>query len=436
MPSPATAPLPGSGRGRPLLADTHGPAATGPDMSCRAREGAAARPVGVTCAPLTSRSLRLLTCREPWIGRVARAELVSVAARPRIPDAVIAIPARDESARIARCLDACLDSITESGLMVDVLVLVNGSRDDTIERVARWSRRRARVVTLVDVDFHPGAAHAGGARSLALSLAAAGVPADTPLLTTDADAAPAIDWVRRNLAHLLGGARLVCGAIRLDEREAARLPEPLTDVCDVTDRYQRATRELEQLLDPDPWNRWPHHGESGGASLALTRATLDAIGGVPFTPCGEDRALAARLRGRGECVRYADDVSVRVSCRLHGRAHGGMADTLRLRLFTLDPPCDAEYREAHRVELDARLAAVVRRLWSRRSGRERLLLSHGMSDGAAARLAGVDEVADVLQDCRAVGSPSRLRVGELRRELPRLLARLERARERTPTCPA
>jgi len=352
---------------------------------------------------------------------------------------VIAIPACDEEARIARCLDACLDSIVESGLTIELLVLVNGSTDSTVDRVAAWSTDRDYPVTIVEASFHTDAAHAGAARALALELAAVDIAPDTPLLTTDADASPPRDWVRRNLAHLADGARLVCGGIHLDPSEAVSLPDPLTDGGDVAERYKEAMRELENRLDPDFWNRWPHHGESSGASLALTCATLEAVGGIPFVACGEDRALAARLRGRGEYVCYADDISVAVSCRLSGRARGGMADTLRQRLFDPDPPCDEAYREAYRVERDARLAASVRRLWSRRSGRERLLLAHSVSPCVAERLATIDEVADVLAGCRALGSPSPLRSSDLRRELPVLLELIERTKRRESpwsTCPA
>ena len=390
---------------------------------------------------LTASALLALTSASPWAERVRRVALLDGTAGTRVPDtavpdAVIAVPARDESVRIGRCLEACRDSIAESGLSVELLVLVNCSVDGTSEQVMAWSHRRAHPVTLVEAEFHAETAHAGSARGLALASAAVGVLPETPLLTTDADALVARDWVRRNVRHLSGGARLVCGAIGFDSREATFLPASLVGGDGVVERYRRATRELEHLLDPDPSNHWPHHGVSGGASLALTRATLDAVGGVPLVSCGEDRALAALLRGRGECVRYADDVSVSVSCRLHGRARGGMADTLRLHLLGADPPCDEEFREAHRVERDARLAAAVRGGWARCAAREALLRSHAVPPSDARRLACVDEVADVLAACRRTGGSACLRVGDLRRELPRLLECLERARGRAVACPA
>ena len=358
-----------------------------------------------------------------------RHRLVASAAVAGLRDAVIAIPACDEAVRIARCLDACDDSIVESGLRVELLVLVNNSVDGTGERVMAWSAGRGRPVTLVDVELFPDAAHAGAARGLALALAALGVPAATALLTTDADSVVAVDWVRRNVAHLADGAELVCGAIGTDAAEAVRLPRPLSDCADVAERYERATHELESRLDPDPWNRWPHHGTSGGASLALSADALARIGGVPFVACGEDRALAARVRGAGARVRYADDVAVTVSCRLHGRARGGMADTLRRRLLDPDPLCDAEFRTAERVRDDARLAAAVRHRWSARDERGRVLLEHGLDADAIERIAGIDVVADALAACRAATSPPRLRISDLRAELPALLALLGRVDE-------
>ena len=410
-------------------------------------EGIPDRPVDRGCR-LTSGALRALVGAEPWASRVREHVLVASApagmpagasARPaslRPIDAVVAVPARDESARIARCLDACADSIDESGRAVELLVLVNGSTDDTCARALAWSARRRRPLTLVDVAFLPGWAHAGAARGLALALAALDVPPATALLTTDADTVPALDWVRRNLEHLDAGVALVCGAIGVDPGEVARLPPASSDCADVAERYQRATREIESHLDPDPWNRWPHHGTSGGASLAIRRTTLEAVGGVPPIPCGEGRALAARVRGAGARVRYADDVVVTASCRLYGRAPGGMADTIRRRLFEVDPLCDAEFRTARRVADDARLAAALRRCWSRRDARVPLLLAHGLPSDRAAAIAGIDDVSDALQACRASGSAARLRVSTLRAELPVLLALLARAREEASTCRA
>ena len=411
----------------------------GPATTPRAGAGRARGPASGEERRLTPSALRALLGADPWAGRVRRHRLLGSAAVAGRRDAVIAIPARDESARIERCLDACDRSIAESALRVELLVLVNGSSDDTNDRVAAWSGRRARPVTLVDVEFLPDSAHAGAARALALELAALGAAANVALLTTDADTVVAVDWVRRNVAHLLAGVGLVCGAIGVDAEEAARLPPPVSDCAVVAGRYQRAMRELESRLDPDPWNRWPHHGTSGGASLALTRATLAAARGVPVVPCGEDRALAARVRGMGVRVRYADDVAVTVSCRLHGRAHEGMAATLRRRLLDPDPPCDAEFRTAARVRDDARLAAAVRRRWSERDGRERLLRSHGLAPEAAGRIAAVDDVADALGACRAAVPAPPLRISDLRAELPALLeliGRTHRPRERVAACRA
>jgi hypothetical protein len=70
-------------------------------------------------------------------------------------------------------------------------------------------------------------------------------------------------------------------------------------------------------------------------------AAYRAIGGLPYVPFGEDRALVAAVERAGLRVRHDPDVRVITSGRLIGRAAGGVADTIRLRCEDPDAFCDA-----------------------------------------------------------------------------------------------
>jgi hypothetical protein len=103
---------------------------------------------------------------------------------------------------------------------------------------------------------------------------------------------------------------------------------------------------------------------AAGASLGVTLAAYEAIGGLPLRPVGEDRALVAALQARDARVRHDPAVRVTTSCRLVGRAAGGMADTLQRRLIdpnmfcdeALEPVLDALHRNYWRVTLSRRHA--------------------------------------------------------------------------------
>jgi len=354
----------------------------------------------------------------------------------RVPvDAIVAIPACNESLRIERCLDACLHSAIRSGANVRLVILVNGTSDDTASRALSWSRRRCCPITLVDVDFVPALAHAGAARRLALDVACLHARTNTALLTTDADAQPTPSWIAANLAQLHQGAHLVCGHVALDPVESAQLLAQVEAVGRIEARYGLAARELTHLLDPDPCNPWPHHGQTAGASLAIRAGDLATVGGIPLVACGEDRALAHRVRASGLNVVHAHDVEIEVSCRLRGRAAGGMADALRERTRHPDPVCDESLEPAAALRTRIAGRAWLRLRWARTGERHAALIRLGSDGELASRLARVSQFEEVWYRFEeAIYHPGRvrLRASDLHRELPALMSLLDAARNHRP----
>ena len=88
-------------------------------------------------------------------------------------------------------------------------------------------------------------------------------------------------------------------------------------------RYRALVLDFYRRHVPDPANPDRHHGETAGASLALTRQAHETSGGFRPLATGEDTDLVRRLKSAGRSVRHAPDVVVRASCRLDGRAEGG-----------------------------------------------------------------------------------------------------------------
>jgi hypothetical protein len=241
-------------------------------------------------------------------------------------------------------------------------------------------------------ELPPSYAHAGAARRLAMDAAAGWLAAGDrtmgAILTTDADTSVAPDWIARHQAAFARGLDGLAGNVVCDPVEHAALPTALRRRNRLEARYASLLNEIDARLDPAPHDPWPRHRMAAGASLGVTLASYVAVGGLPLRPVGEDRALVAALLARDARVRHDPAVRVTTSCRLVGRAAGGMADTLQHRLIDPNAFCD----EA----LEPLLDALHRNFW-----RATLRRRHGDGDLGtewAATLAIADAMAFEL--CR------------------------------------
>jgi len=292
------------------------------------------------------------------------------------PRAVVAVPAKDEAERLPACLSALDKQIDERGRPLPsgtfgVVFFVNNSRDDSAEIIRRASLHMSVEVRVVEAKLPCELSHAGGARRMAMDLAAAWLgersACEGVLLTTDADSRVAPDWICANLKAFAQGAEVVLGQISLDE-EGDRLSAALHVRGKLEAVYEGLLNELSVRLDPQDCNPWPHHSTISGASLALTRALYRRVGGLPLVPLGEDKALVAELRRCDARIRFAPEAKVVTSGRTSGRAPGGVADTLLLRNKNPTAPCD---------ETLERCATAYRRaLWRGRLSRAGLANAH------------------------------------------------------------
>jgi len=238
----------------------------------------------------------------------------------------VAVPARDEAERLPACLAALDRAAAAWRGPVTIVVLANQCRDASIAVLAATRLRHATLVWRA-VSLLPGYAHAGWARRLAFDAAADLLAADHDLLlSTDADTLVAPDWLVRNAA-CLARADAVAGRAVTIRAERAATGAAGHRRLDLLGRYYTALDYLRAARDPGT-EPWPRHHYEGGASIALTRGLYRRIGGAPTPALAEDRALFDRVRAMGGRVVHPVDVRVATSCRLDGRAPGGMADTV------------------------------------------------------------------------------------------------------------
>ncbi|MBV1800120.1 hypothetical protein [Siccirubricoccus sp. G192] len=219
-----------------------------------------------------------------------------------VPRAVVAIPVGGAAAGLGHCLSALAGQRGAAGLRLapgafGVLLLLEPGQGQP-DGLARGLPFPLRVLEA------PPAAPSWAWRQ-AMAAAAGWLGPDTPgtvVLTTEAAAAPAPDWLAANLAAIAAGADAVAGRVL-----AAAPAGPAA-------RYAALLDALAARLDPDPDDPWPRHGLESGASLALTRDALLAAGGLPAAGAEDGvAALLGALRQRDRRIRHAPEVVVRAA---------------------------------------------------------------------------------------------------------------------------
>lgn len=304
------------------------------------------------------RALRRAMPRGAEMRRVAKTAMKAERTR-----AAIAMPVKDEERMIGISLRALAGA--EKHARADILVLVNNTSDTTFESALAWGTALGLRLTVADVRLDAEIAHVGTARRLAMDALAEASRHDAALITTDADTICADDWIASNCARLERGAALVCGRIEILSEDTDVLPAEVLAGSADEGRYLALMRELQALIDPDPWNPSEHHGGCNGASMATMPSLYRLVGGLPAIPSGEDRAFLQRYRAHDLPVVFSDAARVVVSGRTAGRAPGGMAEAIAARIRDPDVPIDSVAEPANDWSARLEVRSIARRLHCR-----------------------------------------------------------------------
>ncbi|MFU8863350.1 MAG: glycosyltransferase [Rhodobacterales bacterium] len=277
-------------------------------------------------------------------------------------EVAIVIPARNEENRIQACLSAIADAIDRTPVTVGVILCVNDTQDGTTRKASTIMRMRGVHHLILDLHFAPGTGGVGRARDLGCRLSQRIAGAPSVLMTTDADSRVDHNWITANLAEL-EGADIVFGAIIPDPEELLDIWPQLARHGSIEQEYANAAVRLVHQLDPLPHDPDPQHRTPAGASIAVTATALQRLGGIPWVPVSEDRMLATRAEALDLRIRHASRPKVMTSCRLTGRAEGGMATTLRERCGADDPYCDDWLEPADNLAARFRIKGKLRAAW-------------------------------------------------------------------------
>ncbi len=228
----------------------------------------------------------------------------------------VVVPARDEAARIDRCLAAVtaaagmLRRSREAPTDVRVVVVADACADRTVDRLAGWPG----VGTVISSAGRVGSARAAGVRQLLRLIDVEGLsPRCCWIANTDADCVVSPDWLTVHAGAARRGRHLLLGTVRPDPDE----------------------------IDPRLAGRWYRrhrltdgHPHVHGANLGVRADWYLAVGGLPAAAFDEDIALAEAVVAAGASVERTGAAPVRTSARLVGRAPHGLSSYLR----GLDPP--------------------------------------------------------------------------------------------------
>ena len=223
----------------------------------------------------------------------------------------VLIPAHNEEACLAACLEAVLRAAAHPGLHDEpvVIVVALDACSDGSELLAA-----AYPVTLLRLDArNVGVARAAAAVAL-LDLGAEW------LACTDADTVVSDDWLVQQLRlRDDAGADAVCGTV---------------SVLDWTPHLARLQVLLQRFhavyTDADD------HAHVHGANFGVSAEAYRRAGGFQGVACSEDVALVEALEASGARIAWSAAPRVVTSARVASKARGGFGDTLRA--WSLQPP--------------------------------------------------------------------------------------------------
>jgi glycosyltransferase involved in cell wall biosynthesis len=116
--------------------------------------------------------------------------------------AIVVVPARDEASRIAGCLQALSAQLDMVPGSYEVIVVLDGCRDDTLQVIQQTARRLRQPTFHTVTLLRPGGV--GRARRLGMDIACQRLMQigreDGLIASTDADTTVACDWLSAQLA--------------------------------------------------------------------------------------------------------------------------------------------------------------------------------------------------------------------------------------------
>ncbi len=303
----------------------------------------------------------------------------------------VIVPIRNEAEHIVSTLTALANQVDFHGKSLDskcyeVIVFANNCTDNSAKLVRHFiSQHPQFLLHLVEQELPSAEAHIGRARQLIMDEAyrrfmvlnqQQGI-----IASTDGDSQVDRKWIASILHEIEKGADAVGGRIITDRLERSAL-----------DRYTRASylrsvgyhhlvTQLENYIDPDPFDQWPRHHQFFGANFAVTHKMYALAGGMPSVRTPEDVAFHRALIRSDAQLRYSSVMLVITSARQTGRTSIGLANQLA-QWQTMGHQQQTDLVEsAEAIEARLRARRELRTVW------EQFTENHGLSKQILKQLA-------------------------------------------------
>ena len=301
--------------------------------------------------------------------------------------ASVVVPARDEEDLIRACLEALAAQENIAPDEYEVILVLDDCTDATEPRARQVSKEHPdfRLHFLYGPGKGAGHARRVGMEAACQRLIELGKPAGI-IASTDADTVVAPDWLSTQLAHAARGARAIGGRIELAEEES------LQENVSSWRREQGKFRHKALLTDDSRFsNNVLEHWQFSGASLALTAAVYEEIGGLEPLTALEDEYLERVLQQRGIPIERPLAVRVKTSARQNGRAERGLAQDLALASWFHNNTYRAPDFDVERLRRTKRLSTSL------------VLLAEDYPADTLSKFAGLKSLG-ILDEVLSVGS--------------------------------
>jgi pimeloyl-ACP methyl ester carboxylesterase len=295
---------------------------------------------------------------------------------PPLPqcEVCVIVPVRNEAQTLEATLSALTYQVDLEGNKLDwrryeVILLANNCSDNSAEIAQNYARRHPELVLhVVDVTLPPAEAYIGRVRQILMDEAYRRLMylgrKQGIIASTDGDSQVTPTWIAANTAEIAAGADAVGGRIYTTKRSRATL-NPYAKACYLREvGYRFLIAQLEDYIDPDPYDRFPRHYQHYGASLAVTAQMYKQAGGMPAVRTPEDVAFYQALLRVNARFRHSPLVKVVTSARQTGRAALGLAN--QLHQWTLMEVGEQPFlvESVNAIALRLQVRHQLRLLWS------------------------------------------------------------------------
>ncbi len=252
--------------------------------------------------------------------------------------ASVIVPVRNEAETLLSTLGALANQVDFEGQALasdsyEIIVFANNCTDHSAALVRQFAQQHPQLqLHLIEQTLPPAEAHIGRVRQILMDeayqrLRWVGTPRGV-IASTDGDSRVDRHWIAAMRHEIDRGADALGGRTMINRDERAALDGATRATYLRFVGYRYLIKQLEDYLDPDPFDCAPRHYQFFGANFAVTYEMYALAGGMSPVPTSEDVAFHRALVRVGARVRHSPLMRVTTSARQCGRASLGLADRL------------------------------------------------------------------------------------------------------------